>query len=167
MNTRHEHAWTPMGTHEHLSTHEHPWAMSTHKFTWIPLNVHGSVMCSNKKSAGNLHVEPHVSQFLSSYVWFFVMQVFGVNGCFEHYFFVYVLCTVVLSCVGFAPQEAIHCCKTWFLTHISHICVCVGVSQNEVSFFPRKATVLEPKKDTSCWDIPRWVCVCAYIYICM
>ena len=63
MNTRHEHAWTPMGTHEHLSTHEHPWAMSTHKFTWIPLNVHGSVMCSNKKSAGNLHVEPHVSQF--------------------------------------------------------------------------------------------------------
>ena len=81
------------------------------------------------------------------------------------------LCTVVLSCVGFAPQEAIHCCKTWFLTHISHIYiyiyVCVGVSQNEVSFFPRKATVLEPKKDTSCWDIPRWVCVCAHIYIYM
>ena len=77
------------------------------------------------------------------------------------------LCTVVLSCVGFAPQEAIHCCKTWFLLHISHIyiCVCVGVSQNEVSFFPRKATLLEPKKDTSCWDIPRWVCVCVHIYI--
>ena len=77
------------------------------------------------------------------------------------------LCTVVLSCVGFAPQEAIHCCKTWFLTHISHIYiyVCVGVSQNEVSFFPRKATVLEPKKDTSCWDIPRWVCVCVHIYM--
>lgn len=77
------------------------------------------------------------------------------------------LCTVVLSCVGFAPQEAIHCCKTWFLLHISHIYIymCVGVSQNEVSFFPRKATLLEPKKDTSCWDIPRWVCVCVHIYI--
>ena len=81
------------------------------------------------------------------------MQVFGVNGCFEHYFFVYVLCIFVLSCVGIAPQKAIlcHCCKTWFLTHISHthIYIYVGVSQNEVSFFPLKATVLEPKKDTS------------------
>ena len=53
-----------------------------------------------------------------------------------------------------------------FDTYISYIYMCVGVSQNEVSFFPRKATVLEPKKDTSCWDIPRWVCVCIYIYVC-
>jgi hypothetical protein len=50
-----------------------------------------------------------------------------------------------------------------YITYI-YIYVCVGVSQNEVSFFPRKETVLEPKKDTSCWDIPR--CVCVHIYIC-
>ena len=42
-----------------------------------------------------------------------------------------------------------------------YIYVCVGVSQNEVSCFPLKATVLEPKKDTSFWDIP----TCVYIYI--
>ena len=81
------------------------------------------------------------------------------------------MCYVLLFC----PVLALHPRKQsivakhgfWhiYLIYI-YMCVCVGVSQNEVSFFPRKATVLEPKKDTSCWDIPRWVCVCIYIYVC-
>lgn len=78
------------------------------------------------------------------------------------------MCYVLLFC----PVLALHPRKQsivakhgfWHI-YLTYIYVCVGVSQNEVSFFPRKATVLEPKKDTSCWDIPRWVCVCVHIYI--
>ena len=100
------------------------------------------------------------------------MQVFGVNCFFEHYCFVYVLCACVLSCVGFGPprkQSIVAKHGFWHIYHIHiyiyiYMCVCVvGVSQNEVSFFPLKATVLEPKMDTSFWDIPR--CVCVHIYI--
>lgn len=76
------------------------------------------------------------------------------------------MCYVLLFCPVLAlhPRKQSIVAKHGFW-HIYLIYVCVGVSQNEVSFFPRKATVLEPKKDTSCWDIPRWVCVCVHIYI--
>ena len=168
MNT-HEHPWAPMSTWARMSTHEQWAPINSHEFLWMFMEA----SCVRIKNQLAIYMLNHMSHSFKLLCLVFCYSSFWCNFFFEHYFFVYVLCTVVLSCVGFAPQEAIHCCKTWFLTHISHIynniyiyvCVCVGVSQNEVSFFPRKATVLEPKKDTSCWDIPRWVCVCVHIYI--
>ena len=167
MNTRHEHAWTPMGTHEHLSTHEHPWAMSTHKFTWIPLNVHGSVMCSNKNQLA-IYMLNHMSHSFKLLCLVFCYSSFWC----KLFFWTLFLCLCVMYCCFVlcwlcTPGSNPLLQNMVFDTYISHIyiCVCVGVSQNEVSFFPRKATVLEPKKDTSCWDIPRWVCVCIYIYV--
>ena len=46
MNTSHEHALTPMGTHEHLSTHEHPWTPISNERPWIHMN---SSECSWKR----------------------------------------------------------------------------------------------------------------------
>ena len=42
------------------------------------------------------------------------------------------------------------------------LCVCGGLPQNEVSFFPLKEPFLEPKKDTSFWDISMYI---QYIYL--
>ena len=167
MNT-HEHAWTPMGTHEHLSTHEHPWTPMSNEHPWIHMN---SSECSWKRHFFQIKCS---WQFTCWTIYLTVFKllclVFGYAFfCVNCFFWALCLCWCVmyfcLSCIGFAPRKTIHChcCKTWLLTYIYmhiYICVCVGVSQNEVSCFPLKATVLEPKKDTSFWDIP----TCVYIY---
>ena len=38
---------------------------------------------------------------------------------------------------------------------------CLGMSENEVTFFRFNVTILGSKKDTSCWDIP----ICSYIVL--
>ena len=121
-------SWTRMNTHGHpwapparMSTHEQWAPMNSHEFLWMFLEA----SCVRIKNQLAIYMLNHMSHSFKLLCLVFVMQVFGVNCFFEDYFFVYVLCTVVLSCIGFAPQEAIHCCKTWFLTHITHIYMCV------------------------------------------
>ena len=54
----------------------------------------------------------------------------------------------------------IHVCVYCYVYIYMCLCVCVGgagLPQNEVSFFPLKQPVLEPKKDTSFWDISMYI----------
>ena len=110
-------SWTRMNTHGHPWAPEHAWAPMSNEHPWMFMEA----SCVRIKNQLAIYMLNHMSHSFKLLCLVFCYSSFWCKLFFEHYFFVYVLCTVVLSCVGFAPQEAIHCCKTWFLTHISHI----------------------------------------------
>ena len=58
--------------------------------------------------------------------------------------FIFLLVFGFSSCAGLALPKTIHChcCNFFFF-------FCLGMSENEVTFFPFKETVLGSKKDTS------------------
>ena len=167
MNT-HEHPWAPMSTWARMSTHEQWAPINSHEFLWMFMEA----SCVRIKNQLAIYMLNHMSH---SFKLLCLVFCYASFWC-KLFFWTLFLCLCVMYCCFVlcwlcTPGSNPLLQNMVFDTYISYIyiCVCVGVSQNEVSFFPRKATVLEPKKDTSCWDIPRWVCVCvcAYIYICM
>ena len=120
------------------NTHEHPWAMSTREFTWTPLSFINDA--ADKLGFG---------QFSYFFYLLLCVVVFAFVG------FIFLLVFGFSSCAGLALPKTIHChcCKTCFFP-------CLGMSENEVTFFPFNVTILGSKKDTSCWDIP----ICSYCF---
>ena len=160
MNT-HEHPWAPMSTWARMSTHEQWAPINSHEFLWMFMEA----SCVRIKNQLAIYMLNHMSHSFKLLCLVFCYSSFWCKS----FFWTLFLCLCVMYCCFVlcwlcTPGSNPLLQNMVFDTYISYIYVCVGVSQNEVSFFPRKATVLEPKKDTSCWDIPRWACVCIYIY---
>ena len=163
MNT-HEHPWAPMSTWARMSTHEQWAPINSHEFLWMFMEA----SCVRIKNQLAIYMLNHMSHSFKLLCLVFCYSSFWC----KLFFWTLFLCLCVMYCCFVlcwlcTPGSNPLLQNMVFDTYISYIYiyVCVGVSQNEVSFFPRKATVLEPKKDTSCWDIPRWVCVCVHIYM--
>ena len=121
------------------NTHEHPWAMSTREFTWTPLSFINDA--ADKLGFGQL----------LSYFWFttvcccFCICWFHFSSCF---------CFFILCWLGAPKNYPLPLLQNMFFS-------CLGMSENEVTFFRFNVTILGSKKDTSCWDIP----ICSYIVL--
>ena len=134
------------------NTNEHPWAMSTRGFTWTPLSFINDA--ADKLGFGQLF----------SHFWFitlcccFCICWFHVSSCF--WFF-------ILCWLGAPKNYPLPLLQNMFFS-------CLGMSENEVTFFPFKVTVLGSKKDTSFWDthLPIycfdlfWICVFVASMLC-
>ena len=155
-------SWTRMNTHGHPWAPEHAWAPMSNEHPWMFMEA----SCVRIKNQLAIYMLNHMSHSFKLLCLVFCYSSFWC----KLFFWTLFLCLCVMYCCFVlcwlcTPGSNPLLQNMVFDTYISYIYVCVGVSQNEVSFFPRKATVLEPKKDTSCWDIPRWVGVHIYIYM--
>ena len=134
------------------NTHEHPWAMSTRGFTWTPLSFINDA--ADKLGFGQLF-----SHFL---IYYFVLLFLHLLVSFFFLFLFFILCWL-----GAPKNYPLPLLQNMFFS-------CLGMSENEVTFFPFKVTVLGSKKDTSFWDthLPIycfdlfWICVFVASMLC-
>ena len=113
--------------------------MSTREFTWTPLSFINDA--ADKLGFGQL----------LSHFWFitvcccFCICWFHFSSCF---------CFFILCWLGAPKNYPLPLLQNMFFS-------CLGMSENEVTFFRFNVTILGSKKDTSCWDIP----ICSYIVL--
>ena len=120
------------------NTHEHPWAMSTREFTWTPLS------------------------FIND-----AADKLGFGQLFSHFLIYYCVFLFLNLLVSFFLLFFFHPVLVWRSQKLSIAIVakhvffsCLGMSENEVTFFPFNVTILGSKKDTSCWGMP----ICSYCF---
>ena len=174
----HEHSsWTHMNTHGHPWAPEHAWApMNTHE-QWAPRNSHEFLWMFMEAACFQIKCSWQFTCWTTCLTVFKLLCLVFCYASFwrKLFFWTLLLCLCVMYfcfvlCWHCAPESnplplLQNMVFDTYITH-THIYIYVGVSQNEVSFFPLKATVLEPKKGHLILRHTQVrVCVCVHIYI--